>query len=271
MKSRFAVAVLTALLVFPFTAKAQMPGSDIAWMRTCSSEREALQAYIHRTFGADKVMTPASRISSIEEALHGIFEQKKVFEGLIAEPGQDAASLRSLLAEGQAAITTMLADYAQSQPNAASYGRCVITDLGNFVQAKIQARLDEIGKATQGFADYTPAPIPTYTPPAKGTVDPFPEDSNGRPVTPSGAPCLIPSPTKGRVVHGGRDFERYDVDMKNQCKAPITVTISYNGHSESIGVPAESTRLWFCTVGFLGNTDCPGGKYDAVARWQGQR
>ncbi|MEQ1610997.1 MAG: hypothetical protein ABL956_18850, partial [Hyphomonadaceae bacterium] len=147
MKFRLAVAVLTALLVFPFTAKAQMPGSDIAWMRTCSSEREASQAFMRRTYGADTVKTAAWRISTLEEFLYGIFKRKKELEGLIAEDGQDAATLRSMLAEAQTNRSAILTSFdPQSPPAVVSYAQCVLNDLVNFVQANIQARLDEIGK-----------------------------------------------------------------------------------------------------------------------------
>ena len=146
MKFRLAVVVLTALLVFPFTAKAQMPGSDIAWMRTCSSEREASQASMHRTYGADTVKTAAWRISTLEESLYGIFKLKKVAEGQIAEAAQDAATLRSILAEAQTNRSEVLTSFDKGPPAVRSYVQCALNDFVNFVQANIQARLDEIGK-----------------------------------------------------------------------------------------------------------------------------
>ena len=39
----------------------------------------------------------------------------------------------------------------------------------------------------------------------------------------------IVSLTKNGVMHGSRDFERYDFSLINQCQAPITLTIKSDG------------------------------------------
>jgi TPR repeat protein len=90
----------------------------------------------------------------------------------------------------------------------------------------------------------------------------------GHPVTAGGAPCETVAET-GHTFPVGTSgkFERYDYKLSNACAVPITVIVYWGKSSSSeIRIEKESSRTWFCTVGFFGNSDCPGGMKEYSVR-----
>lgn len=87
------------------------------------------------------------------------------------------------------------------------------------------------------------------------------------PVSSGGASCLQVQNLGGKklkgvfVYKGTPYFDRYDYNLVNSCSTPVWVTISYGGSEDYPQyVKGGETHKWFCTVGFYGNRDCPGGQ-----------
>lgn len=82
----------------------------------------------------------------------------------------------------------------------------------------------------------------------------------GEPVTAGGAKCVSDPSEKHWFPEGtSGKFERYDYEFTNRC-APMVVTVYWGANEEHHTVVyVDKLATWSCTVGFIGNSDCPGG------------
>lgn len=175
---------------------------------------------------------------------------------------KDAANNRALAQQALSKAQQMYADQEAARQRAQT--AAIVNSAASIISAYN-------GGVGAGGATQAPTPQPQQSAGAR----PTPGVTGSLPVTSGGAPCAsisssgITPHTPGKNTTSSKPWTRFDFLVGNQCERPIGIDIRYNGAVSSLYLEGRTSREWFCTDGYFGNTDCPGGNLTWASHWAG--